>query len=126
MTPEGQIKNQICEYLSLRKDVFFWVQESQGTFDSKRGIFRKKNSKYQMNGIPDILCMVKIGTLPPIFVGLEVKSKKGSQTDSQKQFEKAYKSFGGPYFVVRSPEETKDALIQAIAYIKGQIPIRTA
>lgn len=125
MTPEGQIKSQICDYLSLRRDVFFWVQESQGTFDSKRGVFRKKNSKYQMNGIPDILCMVKVGTLPPIFVGLEVKSAKGSQTESQKQFEKTYKAFGGIYFVVRSPEETQEALKKAITQIKGQIPIRT-
>lgn len=78
-----------------------------------------------MNGIPDILCMVKVGTLPPIFVGLEVKSAKGSQTESQKQFEKTYKAFGGIYFVVRSPEETQEALKKAITQIKGQIPIRT-
>lgn len=110
MTPEGQIKNNICEYLSYRRDCFFWVQESQGTFDPKTKRFRKKKSKFQRNGIPDIILNFKFMSYPPVMVGLEVKDIGKKQTESQIIFEKDYKSFGGFYFVVRSIEDTKHAL----------------
>lgn len=125
MTPEGSVKNSICSYLEFRRDVFFWSQESVGQWDKKKKLFRKKNSKYQRNGIPDILCMIRVGTLPPIFIGLEVKAGKNKQTESQIQFEKDYKQFGGLYFVVRNVEETKNALEISIKAIKGSIPVRS-
>lgn len=124
MSPEGAIKKAICDYLSFRQDCFFWVQESQGTYDAKMGGFRKKKSAYQRNGVPDILCMMSVGTLPPIFIGLEVKTKSNKQTPSQIQFEKEYKEFGGLYYVVRSAEEAQLALRNATQLIKSRIPAR--
>lgn len=124
MTPEGLIKRQICEYLELRSDIFFWNQESIGQFNKKRGIFLKKKSRFQKNGVPDIICLIRVGTLPPIMIGLEVKSPKGKQTESQMEFERDYKTFGGFYYVVRSPAEASRALSDATQLIKSRIPVR--
>lgn len=121
MSPEGAIKKSICDYLSFRQDVFFWVQESQGTFDPRTRRFRKKNSEYQRNGIPDILLCLKILNFPPVLLGLEVKTKSNKQTDSQIKFEKDYKSFGGFYFVVRSIDDVQQALQIATQQIKSII-----
>jgi hypothetical protein len=118
MTPEGAIKRSICEYLGRRQDVLFWIQESQGTYDTKIQRFRKKNSKYQLNGIADITVLIKYGNMPAFYVGLEVKSPQGKQTDSQKNFEKLIKSINSFYYVVRSIEETRLALIDVVSRIK--------
>ena len=107
---ESEIKREICDYLALRRDLFFWVQESQGTFDPRKKIFRKKNSKYQKNGVPDINVFMKFHTWPLVYVGLEVKRKKGVQTPSQLEFEIDFKKFGGFYFVIRSSEDARKAL----------------
>lgn len=110
-TPEGIIKNNICAYLAIRKDCFFWVQESQGTYDPKKKIFRAKKSKYQRNGIPDIILNLKYHPkLPPTMIGFEVKDIGKKQTDSQVQFEKDYTNFTGYYFVVRSCKDAIDAI----------------
>ncbi len=110
MTPEGQIKADICAWLSWKPFVFFWVQESVGQYDVKSGKFRAKKSKYQRNGIPDIILLYRYKAFPPIFVGLEVKAPKGKQTDSQVQFQTDLERFGSYYFVVRSIDDTKNAL----------------
>lgn len=124
MTPEGSLKRDICTYLIRRPDTFFWVQSSTGQWDQKKKLFRKKRSKFERNGIPDILCFLRVGTLPPIMVGLEVKHGKNPQTESQIKFEKDFKAFGGIYFVVRSIEDTQKALRCAEQIIKSQIPAR--
>ncbi len=123
---EGAVKRQICEYLACRQDVFFWMQESVGTFDPRLGIFLKKNSKFQKNGIPDIILLFKVSTLPPIFVGFEVKYGRNGQSDSQIEFEKDLKSFGGFYFVVRSVDQVKWALKRTEEIIRSKIPRTSA
>ncbi len=121
MSPEGAIKKAICDYLSYRYDCFFWIQESQGTFDPRTRRFRKKKSEYQRNGIPDILLCLKVLNFPPVLIGLEVKTKTNKQTDSQIKFEKDFKAFGGFYFVVRSVSDVFDALDLATQQIKSTI-----
>lgn len=126
MTPEGAIKKAICEYLSYCQDVFFWQQDSTGTFDPRTKKFRKKKSPYQRNGIPDIICLIKMNGLV-CFLGLEVKSDTGRQTESQKQFELELFNFSGqnwPYAVVRDPEEAKMALDHARRAIKSRMTIK--
>jgi len=121
VTPEGEIKKSICDYLAYRKDMRFWVQESQGTYDAKTKRFRKKNSKYQINGVPDIIIQYKYSNLPAFFIGLEVKSKTGSLTDSQKKFSDVSKDFGSLYFVVRSVEDAINSINIATKQISEEI-----
>lgn len=116
MTPENKIKNSICEYLSYRPDIFFWPQETQGTFDPIRKVYRKSNNKYKRIGIPDIIVLMRINNTP-IFIGLEVKTKTGRQTPSQVQFESDLGRFTpGFYFVVRDVSQVIEALKQI--YVK--------
>ena len=122
MTPEGAIKKAICQYLERCQDIFFWVQESQGTFDTRRKIFRKKNSKYQRNGVPDINVFLKYGKIV-FYVGLEVKSETGKQTKSQIDFESDFKEFGGFYFIVRSPEDAQKAVNAARLHIRSLLTL---
>lgn len=120
MTPEGDIKKSICDYLAYRSDLRFWVQESQGTYDPNAGKFRKKKSKYQMNGISDIIVLMKYSNLPPFFVGLEVKAKS-KQTESQIAFQKLIQEIGGLYFVVHSVEESIESLNHAAKIVGDEI-----
>ena len=100
MTPEGLIKRAICDYLSTKKDVFFWVNESVGIFDPRRKIFLKKNSKYQIKGVSDIL-----GIWEGQPIAIEVKSEKGRVSPDQKIFLERFKKEGGIAFVARSVED---------------------
>jgi hypothetical protein len=100
-TPEGQIQNAICDYLSL-KGHFFWRNNSIGVYDPVGKRFRS-TPKYAMNGVPDII-LIKDG----FFVGLEVKTPKGRQSDNQKDFEKKCKEAGAEYYLVRSIDDVQE------------------
>lgn len=121
MTPEGATKLSICEYLALRRDVFFWVQESVGQWDAKRKIFRKKKSRFQRNGVADIQLKMLVARLP-IDVQLEVKAPgNNDQSESQETFEADLQRFGGFYYVVRSVEDTTAALAEVRATVLQRI-----
>jgi len=110
MTPEGIVKKQVCEYLDLIRPhiIHFWIQESVGIWDEKKRTFRKKNSKYQINGIADI-CMVYRG-LPVYF---ECKAPGSSRmSDAQKMFCKRITEVGAYYFVVRCLEDAIKAIFE--------------
>lgn len=49
VSPEAKLKREICEFLENEPTLKFWINESVGV----RG--RKKNSRFQKNGVPDIL-----------------------------------------------------------------------
>lgn len=122
MTPEGRIKLAISHYLARRPDCFFWWQESVGQYDKKLGGFRKKKGRFQRNGVPDILVFLKVGSFPPVFVGLEVKTKTGTQTESQKKFEIDSKAFGSFYFVVRSIEDAHKSIELVKSHVMSLTP----
>ena len=106
MTPEGQVKKSICDYLAAyRKDVFFWMNESVGIFDPTRKIFRKKNSRYQMKGVSDIL-----GIWDGQPLAIEVKSATGRVSPDQKRFMERFQQEGGRAFVARSVEDVIEGL----------------
>jgi penicillin-binding protein-related factor A (putative recombinase) len=102
MTPEGQIKKAICEYLSTRRDCFFWVNESVGIFDPRRGIYRKKNSPYQKKGVADIL-----GIYDGVPIAIEVKSKTGRLSPDQSKFLSDFTNAGGIVCVARSIDDVR-------------------
>ena len=97
---ESGIQSAICDYLELNRH-FFWRQNTAPAFDWKTKQFRKM-PKHAMRGIPDII-LVQQG----LFVGLEVKSAIGKQSEDQKAFEKNLKDAGGRYYVVRSIEDVQ-------------------
>lgn len=95
---ESGIQLAICDYLALRKH-FFWRQNTTPIYNSELKRFRAM-PKHSKNGLPDII-IIKDGK----FIGLEVKTNKGSQQQSQKDFEEGCRKVGGEYYVVRSVEE---------------------
>jgi len=93
---EKQIQNTIEKYLTLKKH-FYWKNNT--------GAFKRDNHFYRFGavGSPDI-CVVKDG----FFIGLEVKTKTGKQSEGQKDFEKRLKEAGGEYYVIKSLEDVKN------------------
>lgn len=106
---EQQIKHSIGDYLSYlrRRDVLdFWFTHSVGQYDAKRRVWRSRNSKYDRLGIADISGVLKGGKA--IFI--EVKTKRGVQSEDQKLFEQSCKLFGAIYILARSVKDVEDAL----------------
>lgn len=104
-TPEGLIKRQICEFLLLQTDCFFWLNESVGIYDPVRKIYRKKNSRFSRKGVADIL-----GIWKGMPLAIEVKSAKGVLSSDQKIFLEEFKEHGGIAFVAKSLTDVKQAL----------------
>lgn len=106
-TPEGRIKNQICEWLGYQKDCFFWVQATGGIYDPGRGIFRKLNGKHQMVGVADILGIYRGRPL-----AIEVKAGKNKPSDAQRIFLASFERAGGLAVVAYSVEDVVKAFEQ--------------
>ncbi len=109
--PEGIIKNEICEYLAIlrRQGVLdFWLNHTTGGWDPKRRLFRKRNSKYDRNGVADIVGILRGGRA--LFV--EVKSRTGVLSDAQKDFRDAAVHWGAIYVLARSVADVKNLLAE--------------
>lgn len=89
------------------KRIFFWKNPTGGYFDTARKAFRKQVSPYAINGAPDYIAVIY-----GVFIGFEVKSPTGRQSDSQKAFEDALRTAGGMYFIIKSLEDLIIALQQ--------------
>lgn len=102
---EKDVEKSICDWLRI-KGFFFWKQPSSGFFDTNRKCFRRHVSPYVKAGVPDII-VVHQGR----FIGIEVKSATGRQSESQKDFEQELLSRGqGNYFIARSVEDVENQL----------------
>lgn len=99
-TPEGLIKNAICEYLCFVKGCMFWINSSTGIYDPKKGIFRCNRSRFQKKGTADILGIYKGKPF-----AIEVKTKSGKLSVDQRRFLKEFESFGGIAIVARSVDD---------------------
>lgn len=97
---ENDIQNAICDYLALRK-YCFWRQNTVGVYDAQRKAFRSL-PKYAITGTADII-LIDGG----LAVFLEVKTKTGRQSPSQKEFEKKVTDAGAQYFIVRSVDDVQ-------------------
>lgn len=82
MTQEKKIENEILDYLNRQPDVLAWKNNSTGVYDPRAKSFRRK-SKYDINGVPDILALSKFG-----FFVIEVKTPETIEnvSDAQKAF----------------------------------------
>lgn len=112
-TPEGLVKKAICEWLRLAYPaLMFWLNDSKGTWDPRRKIFLKKNSRFDLNGVSDIL-----GILAPwgVLVAIEVKSKTGRLRPDQAAFLAWVKRAGGIAIEARSIEDVDRGIKEWLA-----------
>jgi hypothetical protein len=92
---ESEIQRQVLEYLKARNIFHFRAPNRPA-----------KNRRYNLKGgVPDIIAVIN-GT----FIGLEIKTETGVQSEDQKNFEKDLKKAGGKYYIIRSLKETHETL----------------
>ena len=84
ITEETKIKHQVKDYLKLRGYFVFHNLQGLGSYP----------------GIPDFIA-VRDG----ITRYIEIKTKKGYQSENQKKFEHDIRTHGGYYYIIRSIEE---------------------
>jgi len=97
--PESSIEHLILNYLATSGAGFFWKNVTGGYFDGQR--FRKQASPFAINGVSDIIGILKDGR----FVALEVKTAKGRTSQAQDAFLSKARSLHAVCGVVRSPED---------------------
>lgn len=102
---EQEIKNSILEWFDYQTDAMVWPNDSVGIFDVRKGVFRKKKSRFHRNGVADILGIWKGQPL-----AIEVKTKKGVVSEEQKAFLLDFTSHGGIAFVARCLQDVIDEL----------------
>lgn len=98
--PEKEIEKNIISYLGHRR-IMAWKVESQGTYDEKRGGYRKK-PKWFRKGVADILGIYRGKPL-----AIEVKNQKGKLSKEQLNFLVEFRQNGGIAMVARSIEEVE-------------------
>lgn len=106
---EKQIEGDILKYLSYLPGVFAFKVDTQGFFNAKTQKLQKARFGVRL-GTPDILACVNCNSLP-IFVGFEVKTEDGRQSEHQKAWQAdLLKKGNGFYFLVRSVGDVEVAL----------------
>ena len=101
---EKQIENAILEYLSYLPGTY-WKTNNIGVYDVARKVHRKPG-KYFRRGVADIIGIDGTGKL----VAIEVKTKKGRVSPSQKEFLEDINKYGGIGFVARSVDDVRREL----------------
>ena len=78
----------------------------------KRHIVTATNLKKQgvRAGVSDLVLLYPCTDYP--FMCLELKTPKGTQEDSQKEFQKSVESVGGLYVLIRTFDEFKDIIVR--------------
>lgn len=94
---EKDIQLAICNYLAFKR-YFFWRQNTIPVVKPD-GSFRSM-PKYSKTGVPDIILVIN-----GKFMGLEVKTPKGKQSDNQFEFQMGLERAGGQYYLVTSLDD---------------------
>ena len=103
--PEKAIEKHILAFLRA-KGIFAWKNQSQGTYDAKKGVYRRPMNPFMIKGVSDILGILPDGK----FLAIEVKSARGKPSDDQRDFIERILRDNGVAFVARSVEEVELAL----------------
>ncbi len=106
VVPEKVIQAKILAWLK-QTGLLHWRQNSGCLFVGRRMI------TLGVAGLPDIIVVI-----PPTgkFVGIEVKSSTGKLRPKQEEFRDRLRKEGGSYYVVRSVEETQDAITKEMVF----------
>ena len=100
---ESMIQRAILDYLALyaKTNPIYFFRAGAGAVKTMQGRYFKTGK----SGLCDIVAVVK-----GEFIGLEVKTKAGKQSQNQKKAEKEIKAAGGEYHIVRSIADVKEIL----------------
>ena len=100
---ESIIQKAVLDYLELfsRTHNIYYFRAGAGAVKTQQGRYFKTGKA----GLSDIIALFK-----GKFIGLEVKTKTGRQTQSQKKAEREIKEAGGEYHIVRSIADVKEIL----------------
>jgi hypothetical protein len=101
MTASNLLKRLIISDLTSRGHVA-WNNNTMGVYDKERRCFRKNKDRSAI-GTADIVCCLKGG----LYLELEVKIGKDTQSTAQQLHERAVKQAGGLYFVVKDYDTYK-------------------
>jgi hypothetical protein len=102
---------QVAAYLRVAlREPMFWVTFPSGGGGKKRGAILK--SMGLVAGVPDILIFgpgptVNNGATFSRVIGLELKTQKGRQSDSQKEVARKFQEFGGLYLLARNLDDVE-------------------
>jgi hypothetical protein len=104
---ENQVKNDILDFLNFYSmHVDFWRQNNGGVYDPKTKCFRKK-SKYERNGVADILGFFKNSGR---FLAIEVKMPGRGPSKDQLSFLNSINDAGGVAFIAHGIEDVEKNL----------------
>lgn len=91
---ETEIQTSICKYLNCVQGIYYWRQNTQGTYDPRNGRWRKSKSP----GVSDLLLIHK-GKL----YCFEIKRNEKSEVrESQILFRENVEKAGAKYYIVWS------------------------
>jgi len=96
---EAMIQRAILEYLATVPGCYHF-RAGSGAFQTAAGRYVKTGRP----GVPDIIVCRGPGGR---WVGLEVKTEKGRQSEAQKQAEADIRAAGGEYHIVRSVADVR-------------------
>ena len=97
---ESEIQKSILDFLEWQKEIYF--------FRAGSGLVKLENGRHFKSGkpgVPDIIVVYE-----GRFIGLEVKTETGRQSEVQKEAEEQITDAGGEYYIVRSIDDVKDFL----------------
>ena len=101
---ENDIQNQILDYLTYKRGIYFWRSNNVPIFDPTKKIFRKM-PKHTPKGLPDIT-VIKDGK----YIAVEVKAKGKYLSKDQKIFKENIEKNGGTYILARCIEDLQEIL----------------
>ena len=87
---EAEIQKQVVQYLKA-KNIFHFRTPNIPT---------KNRPNIVLKGTPDLIAIIK-----GQFIGLEIKTQSGKQSDHQKEFETKLMKAGGRYYIIRSLQD---------------------
>lgn len=103
---EADIEHLILNYLNQLPGCVAWKNPTVGYFDVKRGVFRKQQSKFAINGVSDIL-----GIYQGRMLAIEVKRPQNKERpEHQTHFVNMINRHGGLAFFATSISDVERAL----------------
>lgn len=96
---ESDVQGAILQYLALKR--IFHYRNNSGAFKRDDGHFYR----FGAVGSPDIVCVVD-----GQYVGIEVKTSAGKQSEHQKEFQHRLEDAGGRYILARSIDDVMNVL----------------
>lgn len=100
---ESMIQKAVLDYLQMisKQEPIYYFRAGSGVFQTAQGRYVKTGRP----GVPDIICCA-YGK----FLGIEVKTEKGRQSQAQKQAEQDIDWAGGEYHIVRSVDDVRQVI----------------